>query len=1060
MSNVIYGFGDFELDVARFELRCSGTRIEVQPKVLRLLLHLVEQRERTVGGDELLRVVWPDEKVGPGSIKRAVSGARHVLGDRDDRAHIRTVRGYGYSFVGVVEVKSALSSSGSPDTTQDFSAIDEEPNKSFASGKALLGREGALGLLHSNLQQALSGVSRCVLITGGPGLGKTRTLETFAASARALGADSWLGRATDLEGVPAFWPFTQVLRDALRDRGAAQLRVLLGSEGADVAEAIEELRVHLPDLPASAPLSSPSARFRVFDGVGVFLRRAADQRPVVVALDDLHRADPATLRLLSFVVRQVRSARLLILCAYQPDLTDNPELARLLEELTRQSSTSCIPLQGLSEREIALYLTHTTGSEPPDSAVRVLHEQTAGNPLFMHHLIENWRTGGEPGAAPAWQTVLHTPQSQGLTGAIERHIDLVSTACRDALRAAAVLGSEFSAGLLARMGVLTVKELCIHLGEAAASGLVRELVNEFGQYRFTHGLVRAALYNQLSPAARSALHGRAAAAIEAQGIGDNHALLYAVTRHYVQAAPAYDAGRALQFSIRCAEGALSSHAYEQAAEHFERALGLLQYQDPNPGQRMRLLLGKGDALARIDLHGARAALFEAAGLARELEDRDGLTRAATLLASAPESGAVDANQVEVVRQALTLVAPDDDRHAVLQALLAKSLSYANDPRERVSLAREALARSPRLESASHRGEVLRGCHEALQGPEYWAERVTIANELMSLGRKTDDTVALLRALAAQVETSIERGDMAAVDRAVDTMESLTERVREPFFRWYCKVVRAMRCILQGDLVLGERLVMDAARTGATVNPDLAHHVHCVQQSAVLRLRGQYAQAAPLMREMTLRYPTIPGWDAALGCMLWATGQRDAARSCFVRLMERGAECTHSEPSVLSSFAALAELCAKVADANAAQELYAALLPFASHHGMTYLGAATYGPMTRYLALLAECLSDFTLADQHFRAALQSSSAMGSPVLISGVQVLYARLLLRAGNPQQRTRAVALVQSACECADELQLLRIAAGCRILAKRHNISLEPRSSRHVYNHCAEALHHEHNA
>jgi DNA-binding winged helix-turn-helix (wHTH) protein len=226
---MIYRFGAFELDDARFELRHRGTAAEVQPKVLRLLLHLVQHRERAVGVDELLRELWPDEVVGQGSVKRAVRGARSVLMSfGGEEAWIRTVPRYGYQFVAEVSVNGAEA------------ARPLAPAQPVREG--LLGREGVMALLEESLQQALAGTSGCVLIAGSPGLGKTRTIETLLAHAHALGADAWAGRCTEIEGAPAFWPFIQVFREALRDRGAERLRALLGSEGADIASSCSTCR--------------------------------------------------------------------------------------------------------------------------------------------------------------------------------------------------------------------------------------------------------------------------------------------------------------------------------------------------------------------------------------------------------------------------------------------------------------------------------------------------------------------------------------------------------------------------------------------------------------------------------------------------------------------------------------------------------------------------------------------------------------------------------------------------------------------------------------------------
>lgn len=1035
---VIYRFGEFELDAARFELRQHGACVDIQPKVLRLLLHLVEQRTRAVGTDELLRVLWPDTRVSTGSIKRAVLGARQALGERgEDQTYIRTVRGFGYQFVGELQELG-----GEAPGARTAEPAVRPPARSNVR-EALLGREAVMDLLDESLQQALAGSCRCVLLVGGPGLGKTRTLEELLADAERLGAEAWFGRCTEVEGAPAFWPFIQVMREALRRRGAGQLRSLLGAEGADIAGAFRELRDQWPDLPEAAPLSSTSVRFRMYDSMAVFLHRAAEERPIVLALDDLHRADPASLRLLAFVARQMQYARILILGALRPEVPESPETAKLLEAL--KSASRCITLQGFGPSEIARYVELAIGVEPPADVSTSLHARTAGNPLFLQHLMENWRATAERAGPPAWQTLTTAPLSEGLSGAIERHLELVSPECRELLRVAAVLGTEISAGVLSRLTEPGAESGRSLLAEAVASGLIREVASERGRYRFTHVLVREALYAQLSTARRAELHSRAAAALEAQGIGDNGVLLAEVTRHAVQAAPA-DPARALRYSMRAAELGLRTLAYEQAATHFDCALELLQYQPPDPKLRMSLLFRKGDALARIDLPSARAALFEAAALARELGDIDLLVRSAMSIASRPESGSLDAAQVEVLRQALAALGAQDEhdeRYPLLQALLAKSLLYDLGPEERSGLARAALVRARQLPGGAQRAEVLTRCHEALPGPEHQQERLEIATELMNMAAGTGDPVSLLNAFAARIETCVERGDMAGVDSAVDSMDVLAERVREPFYRWYSKMIRAMRDFVRGDLAGSDRRLHEAWHNSGPVSTEFAQHTYRVQRNAVLRMRGQVRDAEPIMHEMMLSFPAVPGWTAAWGAVVWDLGQHDAARACFARLMARGAGHIRREPSGLANCAALSELCCKVGDVAAAREIYEVLSPFSEYHGYTTIGGATYGPLHRHLGTLAETFGDTKVAETHYQAALAAADRMRSPVFTSGTSYLYARMLLRAGDLRQRARAGELLSNALQLADRFELLSISVISRRVAARHDVRLERASS-----------------
>jgi uncharacterized glyoxalase superfamily protein PhnB/DNA-binding winged helix-turn-helix (wHTH) protein len=154
---LIYRFEGFELDAARFELRRDHACVDVQPKVLRLLLHLVEHRSRAVATEELLRVLWPDTRVGGGSLKRAVLGARQALGERGEgQTCIRTVRGFGYQFVGAIEELATTSTA--IERTPDL--LVRAPARSNVR-EALLGREAVMDLLDESLQQALAGSCRC-----------------------------------------------------------------------------------------------------------------------------------------------------------------------------------------------------------------------------------------------------------------------------------------------------------------------------------------------------------------------------------------------------------------------------------------------------------------------------------------------------------------------------------------------------------------------------------------------------------------------------------------------------------------------------------------------------------------------------------------------------------------------------------------------------------------------------------------------------------------------------------------------------------------------------------
>lgn len=193
----------------------------MQPKVLRLLLHLITHRDRAVTSDELLRALWPNTKVEPGSLKRAVLGARFALGERGaEHSSVRTLRGHGYQFA--------------------------------------------------------------------------RPLHRRRRRAGVLAVRASLSRSDAA---------TRSRADSRADR----------PRGPDTARAMHDPQELFADHHDADPLAMHSAGFRMFDSVGLFLRRAAERRPVVLGFDDLHLADAATLQLLTFIVRQAYAAPLFIL---------------------------------------------------------------------------------------------------------------------------------------------------------------------------------------------------------------------------------------------------------------------------------------------------------------------------------------------------------------------------------------------------------------------------------------------------------------------------------------------------------------------------------------------------------------------------------------------------------------------------------------------------------------------------------------------------------------------------------------------------------------------------
>ncbi len=994
----IFAFGEFELDEARFELRRAGVHIEVQPKILRLLCVLVAQRHRALNAAELLRVLWPGETVCRGSLKRAVHAARRAVGDSSESSSvIRTVRGHGYQFVGTVrelvdeprEVGAARAGRSRPHAA---AAVDDSDD--------YVGREGLLAFLDQQLNHALAGQGRCLLIIGDPGVGKTRTLQELSRRAAARGAHRWSARAMELDGAPAFWPIVQILRQASAELSQDALRAAMGPGAADIAEAMPELRECLPELPGAPGIDAKSARFRFFDSMARFLRAAAEQRPIVLLIDNLQCAGEPTLRLLAFLARGIDASRVLIAGSARQASMREGGSAALLAELAREPTTSCVQIEGFSLSELSAYLQRKLGSQAPAPVLATLHDQTAGNPLFLEQILGRAQMRAVSLTEEHWTRIQSFADTSGLRGAIECHLEVLSEPTRALLRAAAAIGREFSLGLLLDLATLSSGQVLVQLSEATDAGIVRPLADSVGRYRFTHALIRDALYAKTPSAERASLHGRIGVALEARGAAANDSLLAELADQFVQAAPAHTA-RALAYMLRAAEFARQRLAYEEAAAQLDRACQLLDMSEPNLALRMQLMLQKGEVLAyATDVGRSRAALLEALALARELGATDALVRAATLLARPPESGLVDVVQIEVLTEALQALPDEDPRRACLEALLAKALCYSRELERRGALARAALARASSLEPQL-RIQILSVCPEALAEPDYLPERVAIADRLAELGHALGDHNALMRAATLRIWNALELGDYELADLTLDSLASLSERVRDPLHRWQAKAFRAVRAFVCGQLSLAEQYVQELQQHSAAIGEMQAYHISVVQLAPIRRLQGRVSEAEAMVREASTRYPALAGWRALLADLEAQRGQKRRARAVLDQLMADDLQALRRDSFLLSALAPAADLCGYVGDARLARILYDATLPYQKLHANVSVGIGTHGPVARHLGVLAARMGDLASAERHFQAAIDASEAIRSPLFVSTSCLSYARALRRARRPGVR-----------------------------------------------------------
>ena len=351
-------------------------------------------------------------------------------------------------------------------------ATSAQPDPASPQGRgAFVGRQAEVGELLSGLQDALAGRGALFLIAGEPGIGKSRLAEELVVRARARGARVLVGRCWEAGGAPAYWPWVQSLRSYVGEVDPEDLREELGMGAAELVQLLPELRERLAELPQPPSLDPETARFRLFDAVTGFLRRAAARRPLVLVLDDLHAADEPSLLLLQFVARSLTDSHLLVLAAYR-DVDPNPcePLVTMVAELTRERTTRRIALAGLGARDIDEFISVTTGFTPPAAVVATIHAQTEGNALFVDEVTRLLIAENALDDDPVGVGI-----PQGIRDVIGRRMRRLSESCRETLVTASVLGREFSIGALAQMTGLEPREALEQLDEALAARAVSEV---------------------------------------------------------------------------------------------------------------------------------------------------------------------------------------------------------------------------------------------------------------------------------------------------------------------------------------------------------------------------------------------------------------------------------------------------------------------------------------------------------------------------------------------------------------------------------------------------------
>ncbi|HEY1238383.1 MAG TPA: AAA family ATPase, partial [Solirubrobacterales bacterium] len=899
---------------------------------------------------------------------------------------------------------------------EEVEAAPSNPLESLAGG-VFVGREQELEQLRDAVDGALAGRGSLQMLVGEPGIGKTRASEELATFARVSGARVYWGRCREDEGAPAYWPWVQAIRSYARDADPVALAWQLGGGAPEVAQLIPEVAEKLDVEPAQGS-DSEEARFRLFDSVTSLLLAAARDRPLVIVLDDLHWADEPSLLLLRFAARELASSGLLILGTYRDvELGRHHPLARVLGEISGIEGSGRIPLRGLGVGAVERYIEMTSGAPSPPGLAEAVEEQTDGNPFFVGEVV---RLLASEGKLTAGGTAAELQIPQGVREVVGRRLDRLSEGTNNALRIAAVIGRDFDEDLVARVVQQKAEKLMSAAKEAIAERLVTDLGD--GRFSFAHALVRDTLYEELSPAKRSALHERTGLAIEEICGGDPDDRLGELAHHFLAAAPRGDLAKAIDYAQRAGAQDMEQLAYEDAVDVYGRALEVLELMDDrDEALRCRLLLSLGGAEAKsARVADARDAFERAAESARELDDADSLVGAAIGIALMSDAGRLDEQLLALLDEALERIGPERSarRAALLSAKSAEMYWVANDVEESDALVDEAIEIAREIDSPSALAAALTRKIFIPAGPEAARERLTIADEMVELGESSGDREAAVRGHAYRLWSFLELGDVPAVDRELETYARLADELRMPEHTWHTFALRGMRALLNGDMEEAERLAEQARRAGERAEQALAQQYYGIQMIQIRSMQGRAGEILPAVRDLAERFPGIPAWRGGQVTLAARSGDIELAQRELDRLAADDFSVFPNDVNWFAAMGLIGEAIAIVGADQHAERAYERLLPYEGLTIVVARAAASNGPVDRVLGLLAQTMGRLDDAERHLGNAVEIATRMEDRPGMALCGLALAEVLLERDRDNDRELALDLLSTVLGTAREM------------------------------------------
>jgi DNA-binding SARP family transcriptional activator/tetratricopeptide (TPR) repeat protein len=835
-----------------------------------------------------------------------------------------------------------------------------------------VGRRQDLARLSATWAQVEDGACHMVLVTGEPGIGKTRLVAEAARRISLAGGVVMYGRSDTGSTVPC-QPFVEALGGYVAATPEDSMPQL-GQATQDTLKALLAAREPLDDL-------GSSKRAELLLALTELLIKVAKDQPVFVVLDDLDLADDDTLVMLRQIYRRRPGTSLMVAATAgapgrRPDAPDHFSAA--IHDVDREGWLRRIALRGLDEADVRALVRRVMpetaiGTAPPPHQ---LIADTAGNTFLLLELLR-------------WHSDPDTERPLVPSGIVEyasARLAALDPCSRQLVRTAAASGPTFELDIIAEAAGISTSESVEALDVLVNDGLLAETEHEF---RFVHDIVRRAVYQQASAARRRWLHTRLADAIELRRAGELGRYSRTMAHHRAAGAVPHGDQRAVRWGWRAAarasqDGAPNEavHLQRQALEHVPAAdhelraealtnLGLAQLAAGHTECEQTLLDGAIQALhnGRLNM-AAQAAL----GLADVVMSRPGLRSEAAalidILVRAESPGVSTVDDVTV------------GRLLARQSQLGGSVSSGTQ----ATAALTAMTRELQL----------------LEGPRYVKRRMSLAAEMQAVAAAVDDRYFQIvashhRAMAAEIG-----GDHIVSANAVAELNAAIDAAEGDHFG------AALRLDHTVAIAVTQGRFSEAAAA--------AQGIHRVPDDTDHRI-------APVPGSLAARQMIVAGWlrrsswpaadsrfsstyEAAERSLIALVGGDRGLPHLTVRALATGVEPLPSGDEWPHIVGLLALGGVELGDPTTAEALRTLLEPYAELNcGVGY--RSFVGPASFHLGRLAVIVGDWDDAERHLTAALAGLAHRQARPWMALAQLALAQALEARGRAGDRRRAETL-----------------------------------------------------